>query len=281
MKKIVLVVAVLLLVAPAMAEVKITCTQATGAGQENIITVSYNAISEANLPRAFALDITLTDTLGANNAVISSITAAKVGESNNSSRGFGVFLGSDGVDINEDTGEVNRPPAGRGWGSPAANPADPCALAGIGTNAVTVELASLYKGPQGVGNPNAPPKSGGLFTFTVNNKACNVTITLNARRGGIVKENPNEPVDANLPGVGLTPAFEIRCPGDIVGVGFGPRDALCNIWDYMRLSANYPPQPYTDPDTDLCGVGFGPKDNACNIWDYMKLSANYPTTNWQ
>lgn len=281
MKKMFLVMAVLLLVAPAMAEVKITCVQGTAPGQDNIITVSYDAISEANLPRAFALDITLTDTLGANNAVISSVTPAKVGESNSSSRGYGIFLGSDGVDINEDTGEVNKPPAGRGWGNPAANPADPCAQPGIGTNAVTVELASLYKGPQGVGNPNAPPKSGAMFTFTVNNKACHVTVSLNARRGGIVKEDPDEPVDANLPGVGLTPAFEIRCPGDICGVGYGPRDGLCNMWDYNKLSMNYPPQPYTDSNTDLCGVGYGPKDNLCNMWDYNKLSMNYPTANWQ
>ena len=52
-----LIIAVLLLATSAMAEVKITCSQSG-----NVITVAYDATSEVNLPRAFALDISLVDT---------------------------------------------------------------------------------------------------------------------------------------------------------------------------------------------------------------------------
>ena len=264
MKKVVLVLAILLLAAPAMAEVKITCSQ-----NADVITVTYNATSEVNLPRGFALDITLTDTAGADNAVITEVTAAKVGESNNSSRGFGIFLGSGGVDINDD-GEINSPPQGRGWGSPAANPGDPCALTGVGTNAVTVELASLYKGPQGVGNPNAPPKNGNLLTFKVNKKVCAVTVALNSRRGGIVMEDPDEVVDANLPGVGTTAAFQITCPGDICGLFYGAPDHIANSWDYnliTNINQWLIAVPPADARADICGLFYGPKDNVVNSWD--------------
>lgn len=281
--------AVLLLVAPAMAEVKITCSQGF---ESNVITVSYDALSEANLPRAFALDITLVDTYDTDNAVITSVTAAKVGESNSSSRGYGIFLGTDGVDINENTGEIIKPPAGRGWGNPAANPADPCALPGIGTKAVTVELASLYKGPQGVGNPNAPAKNGALMTFTVNDKICDVVITLNARRGGIVMEDPDQVVTVNLPGVGATPAFAIECPRDVCGgppyaAPFGPKDGVIDGWDYSRVSGNWGTSP-TDIRADIvCGPPQGPPyappipgSPVVDGWDYSAVSGAWGR-NWR
>jgi hypothetical protein len=270
MKKLLLVMAVLLIAAPAIAEVKITCTQPTAAGTEHIITVSYDATSEVNLPRAFALDITLTDTVAADNAIITAVTPAVTGESAVGNRGFGIFLGADGVDINETTGIVN------GWGSPVANPADPCAATGIGTNAVTVELGSLYGGVQGVSNPNAPASSGTLCTFTVNSKVCTVAITENARRGGIVMEDPAEAVDANLPS-----AFPIVCPGDIAGLFFGPPDAIVDSWDYNTVTNNWlssvPPGP---PEADICGLFFGPPDGTIDSWD-LNYITNRWNINWQ
>jgi hypothetical protein len=260
MKKMFLVMAVLLLASSAMAEVKITCSQ-----NEDVITVAYDATSEVNLPRAFALDITLVDTVSTDNAVVSAVTPTVTGESAVGNRGFGIFLGADGIDINATTGIVN------GYGSPVANPADPCAATGIGTNAITIELGSLYGGVQGVSNPNAPAKSGNLLTFTVNKKVADVVITLNQRRAGIVMEDPDEAVDANLPGTGGVAAFPIVCPGDIVGPFFGAKDHIVNSWDYNLITnvaqwlQTVPP---ADARADICGPFFSfPPDGTVNSWD--------------
>ena len=266
MKKMFLIIAVLLLATSAMAEVKITCSQSG-----NVITVAYDATSEVNLPRAFALDISLVDTVGPVNAVISAVTEAVAGESAVGNRGFGIFLGTDGIDINATTGLVN------GYGSPAANAGDPCAATGIGTNAVTVELGSLYGGVQGVSNPNAPAQSGNLLTFTVNNKVAAVVITENQRRAGVVMEDPDEVVDVNIP------AFSIILEGDIASLFFGPPDAIVDSWDYNHITNNWlstvPPAP---PEADLAGLFFGPPDGVVDSWDL-----NYVTDvsrwgqNWQ
>lgn len=280
MKKMILVMVILLLAVPAMAEVKITCEQSKAPGFDNQITVRYDASTEPNLPRAFALDITLVDTLGADNAVISTVTAAVTGESNSvSGLGYGIFLGSDGIDINATTGDINM--VGRGYGSPVANPGDPGAATGLGTKSVTVELASLYGGTQGPANADSPASSGVLLTFTVNNKACAVVITENTDRGGIVMENPDEVVDVNLPGVGATVAADITCPADICGTGFAARDGFVSFWDFARLSSNYPPNAVFDWRADICGgppatAPYGPPDGLVSFWDFSKLSQNYP-----
>jgi len=272
MKKILLVMAVLLLVAPAMAQVQITCSQGRLA-LDDVITVSYNATSEVNLPRAFALDIELVDTVDVANAVIAAVTAAKTGESTALAKGYGIFLGSDGIDINETTGLIQY---GRGFGSPVANPADPCAATGIGTKKITVELGSLYGGVQGVSNPNAPAKSGNLLTFRVNRKVANVVITLNARRGGIVMEDPDQVVAVNLPGTGGVPAFAIKTPGDINGKFNGPPDNIVDSWDYNKITGNWnatvPPGPAI---ADINGKFNALPDNKIDSWDL-----NYVTARW-
>jgi len=277
MKKMFLVLVVLLLVAPAMAEVKITCEQnlrAATASDANIVTVSYVATSEVNLPRAFALDITLADTGTIGGAVITSVTAAKTGESAVGSQGYGIFLGSDGIDINGTTGAIEY---GRGFGSPVANPADPCAATGIGTNKVTVELGSLYGGVQGVSNPNAPAQSGVLCTFRVNNKISNVTITLNQRRGGIVMEDPDQVVDVNLPGTGATAVFAIKCPADMIGFRGAPPDGKCNANDYALLAKaeNWNQTPPANLETDITGFRGAPPDGTCNSNDYQLLAKHW------
>lgn len=274
MRKMILVFVVLLLAVPAVAEVKITCEQTLLRGsipsECNIITVYYNATSEANLPRALALDITLSDTGTIGGAAIMSVTPAVIGESNSvGGRGYGIFLGSDGIDINSTTGVPD------GFGSPVANPGDSGAATGLGTNAVTVELASLYPGTQGPANPDSPIKSGVLCTFRVNDKICNVVITENTTRGGIVMENPAQAVDVNLPGVGATAAFAILCPADMVGRRDAPPDGKVSIYDFQLLSGNYPPLPMTDSRADICGRRNAPPDGVVSIYDFQMLSRNY------
>jgi len=281
MKKIVLIVAVLTLAVPALAEVKITCgtqpwkalgdntwcaNQPWSNVDANLIIVDYNATSEANNVRAFALDITLTDNYppaGTPNAVITSVEGFKVGESNSTSKGYGIFMGSIVID---GAGNVTD------WNTPVAPAGEPEAAGPLGSNSITVELGSLYVGA------NSPAKSGTLFKFRVNNKACTVTITENTRRGGVVMENPDQVVGVN------TPAAYVLCPGDICGAGYGARDGFVNFWDFWRLSANYNKTPPTDPRTSLCGAGYSTPDGTCNFWDFWKLSPNYGNpvgTDWR
>ncbi len=79
MKKLCLVVAVLMVVAaPALATVNITCTQAPGT---RMVTVNYAVMSEPNKVRAFALDITVNN-------------AAKIIEVNDLNPNYWVYPGS-------------------------------------------------------------------------------------------------------------------------------------------------------------------------------------------
>ena len=170
MKKIVLVLAILVLAAPAMGRVDIKCTS----DLYRVVTVRYDS-SEPNKIRAFALDITCD--AGVN------ITAV-----NNVDPNFWVYPGS--IDINskggvESYGEVvcdgNYP--GDGY---------PGTLPGLDTNGVTVEMGSLY-----VGSSNAPSSSGILMTFKVDDD-CTVDIVKNVIRGGVVMEDADDSVDVNL-----------------------------------------------------------------------------------
>jgi hypothetical protein len=182
MRKAILVLAVLILAAPAWGVVMIECEIADGNGYE--IAVSYDMNDVNGLIRAVALDITVD-----NNAVITGISGYKVGESTSASKGYGIFPGS--IDINEG-GVVQN------YGDPVR---DPCeypgdTLGGINTGGMTVELGSLYY-PVTPGSLNAPDDSGLLFKFTVDTD-CNVTIAENAAGGGVVMEDGSSAA-TNLP----------------------------------------------------------------------------------
>lgn len=305
MKKIVLVVAVLALAVPAFAEVKIYCgsqpwlaasvnepnqpptsnvnwdgivVRTTWVGNDpwhpydtgktpiwdpNIVRVYYDANSEPNLVRAFALDITLIDDYGDANAVITSVTPAKVGESNSTSKGYGIFMGSIVIDS---AGNVTD------WNTPVAPSGDPCAAGPLGSNSITVELGSLY-----VGAANAPPKTGKLFEFKVNARACKVVITENARRGGVVMENPDESVDVNMP------EALVMCPGDICASRSKPWDGVCNTQDFMKAKNEMlKVGGYEFMTADICGSRNKPPDDTVNTQDFMKAKNNMIAgTDWQ
>ena len=171
MKKIAFVLAVLLFAAPAWATTVTIDACDIGGGQ---VEISY--VSDGNLPRAFGLDITVSD---------GNITACEpnmVGECTVSVRGFGIFPGTivivDGIVTDYNT--------------PVAPSDDPGALGGIDTNGITIEMGSLYQ------EPNAPGLSGVLCTITVT-EDCTVSIAGNAARCGtgspalgVVMENPDE-----------------------------------------------------------------------------------------
>lgn len=183
MKKIVFVLVVLLFAAPVLAEVVITAAQV---GDTNQVTISYEVTApDVNLPRAFGLDITVSD------GNIIACVPAMVGECNDFLQGYGIFPGTIQIDAG---GNVTD------YGNPVSDVLP--ALDGLDSNGITIELGSLYVGS------NWPDASGLLCTITVT-ADCNVTIEGNAARCGdgsealgVVMENPDEiPLVNYIPGV--------------------------------------------------------------------------------
>lgn len=174
MKKIAFVLAVLLLAAPAWAAVTITATQVD---DTNEVEISYS--TDGNLPRAFGVDITVTD------GNIVACTPAMVGECDADNQGYGIFPGTIVIEADGTVSDYN---------TPVAPSDDPGALGGLGTAGITVEMGSLYT------DANAPDLSGVLCTIVVTEN-CTVNIAGNAARCGegsealgVVMENPDEVV---------------------------------------------------------------------------------------
>jgi hypothetical protein len=165
MKKICLVAAILMLAATAEAVVNITCTPGTGADC-NQVTVSYAVSGEPNKVSGFGLDITVD-------------SWAKIVSVSNLNAHYNIYPGS----IVITGGQVTD------YGTPVADPNFPGTLGGLGTSGITVEMGALYH-PTGDNSPNAPPLSGELLKFRVDND-CTVTVAENAIRGGVVLTNPN------------------------------------------------------------------------------------------
>ncbi len=168
MKKIIFPLVVAVLAAPAWATVAISVTD-LGGGKA---AIDY---SGTELARAFALDITVDA------GTITAISDFAVGDDNN---GYGIFPAnfSRYVTVDPVTGDVTD------WAiagyTPVADPNDPGALSGLGTNGITVEMASLY-------NTKAPALQGRLCVITVS-EPCKVTVTTNATRGNVVLENASQ-----------------------------------------------------------------------------------------
>lgn len=198
MRRFLLIVAMLSLVAaPAMATITVRANQHqpanvmgqyTGGRFCNAIDINYTCSDPANEKvRAFALEVTLDPASG---FTFSKCDTYKVGESNATSKGFGIFPGKfrDFID-----------PAAPNWADGNYTPIAPATDAdatgtGIGTNKVILELGSLF-----VGDANRPASTGTLCRLYVDcNKpgttgfgpaTCNYTFGGNATRGGVVLEN--------------------------------------------------------------------------------------------
>ena len=165
MRKIIFPLVVAVLAAPAWATVAIKVTD-LGDGKA---AIDY---SGTELARAFALDITVDA------GTIEAISDFKVGDDNN---GYGIFPAnfSRYVTVDPVTGDVTD------WAiagyTPVADPNDPGALGGLGTNGITLEMASLY-------DTKAPALQGRLCVITYS-EPCKVSVTTNATRGNVVLEN--------------------------------------------------------------------------------------------
>jgi len=171
MKKIILVVVILALATPAMAVIDINAVD-EGSG---VVRIDYDASGHGQLPRAFALNITVDA------GTIDDVSSYFIGEG----AGYGIFPGS--IDINETTGVVDDN------GTPVGDPcAFPDTLPGLDTNGVTIEMGSLY-----VGGPNAPAAGGTLCRVTVSAN-CTLSVSGNIGRGRVVNEDATE-ATTNLP----------------------------------------------------------------------------------
>jgi hypothetical protein len=262
MKKTTLILAVLFFAAPAWAtNVTVTATQV---GDTNQVEISY--VSDGNLPRAFGVDITVTD------GNIVDCIPATVGECNDLVRGFGIFPGTIQID---DDGNVTDD------GTPVAPSDDPGALGGINTNGITIEMGSLYT------DVNAPASSGVLCTIVVT-ESCTVNIAGNAARCGegspdlgVVMENPDEVVTPTyIPGtVTLAPAV---CVGDVDGNGAVNKADVMTLVSYLVNNAS--PPFWVVPDTnpaysaaaDVDGNGAVNKADIMALVSYLVNNASPP-----
>jgi hypothetical protein len=189
MKKVLLVVALLLLATPVYAaDVTITTT----AGDLNTaepnalraVRVGYTATA-ADTIRAFALVLTVDS--GCN---LDYIRDFNKGECNVAGRGYGIFPGKFRDVINA---------AAPDWGNTAYNPIAPAGdLNGSGGNdnpRMVVELGTIYQ------DTNYPGASGTLFTVDVNfegKSECNLCVAVEQTRGGVVKSDATA-ADVTLP----------------------------------------------------------------------------------
>jgi len=174
-----LILVIMYLSVPAWATVEITT--ALDYDTYGGFIISFDAVSEPNLVRAFALDIRLD-----NNAKITNVILL--------SSDYIIHPGTIQIDA---TGEIIN------YGSPVAPQSDlpGDTLPGVGGNGVTIVLASLYA-PVGPSSPNAPAPYGPLVSVTVDRSCC-LTITPNITRAGptgVVMESPDEVVTVNMTG---------------------------------------------------------------------------------
>ncbi|MFC1675650.1 hypothetical protein ACFL3G_01145 [Planctomycetota bacterium] len=232
MKKTLLILAVLALAIPAMAEtVHITATDINpGSG---LVEISYEVTGGSELVRAFALDINVAD------GNIVDVNNYFVGECNGVEQGYGIFLGRIVIETN---GDVNS------YGSPLAKTGSPGSQAGLGNDAITIEMGSLYE------DGNAPAASGVLCIVECDTLPTYITVTKeDVARGGIVMETV-----ANIPEVNLVDATHILVDGG---------DDGCTCWGDVSSGATPPGQP--DVAVSLSDVFY--------IYDLIKL---YPHTGY-
>jgi hypothetical protein len=155
MKKVIIPMVVLLMAGPAFATVTITCTQV---GSEPNYIVSFVNDDVANNVRAFALELTVDCNV---------ITAVDCLNTE-----YYIYPGK----IEIEGGEVSK------WGT--------CAVEGLDSNMVIVELSSLYA-LEDPDHNEAPPQDGDLFKVTLGDVACILSMAENNIRGGVVMEDPN------------------------------------------------------------------------------------------
>jgi hypothetical protein len=179
MKKIIVVLLMLALVAPVLATT-LTATQISGTE----VKISYDASGDPFLVRAFGIDVVINS------------PDVTFSEANDISTDYWIFPGT----ITVSGGTVSNP------GTPVAEPSDsPDTQPGLDSNGVTLEMASLYES----GEPT-PGTTGDLLVLAVNvnlvtgPNIVSVTMSDNGARGGIVLEDGSKGSTYNGTGLYLS-----------------------------------------------------------------------------
>ncbi len=192
MKKLALLVAVLLIATPAMADVVFTIVDEGG------LVARIDYVADANVS-AFGLIVTIDA------GTIDAISDYHVGESVTGSKGYGIFPGT--IDINSVTGLPDN------YGTPVAPDTDPCAAGtGLSTTTVILEMGALYE------DGNQPALSGTLCKLTVS-EGCLMSLVAEPTRGGVVYADASSATpdviaatDVEIAGAGCP-----TCLGDLNG----------------------------------------------------------------
>lgn len=242
MKKIVLALVVLVVSSPAWA-VTITATGVADVCDPNLghVTITYDMSLDTNDVRAYALDITLIADPNADKDPCVVAVSCVNGD-------YYVYPGTISIDSG---GNVTD------WGSCLC---DEKALPGLDSNGVSVEMGSLYE--QDVEDP--PADTNVLVELTVSGcGTIGVDLELNAIRGGVVMENPDETPSVTLVDGSVTVGKECgwwyppcwdyatQCHGD----SDGDVDVDTVDWPFFRdgFGKSYPDgayQPCADYDRD-------------------------------
>ena len=230
MKKMTLVLAMLMFVAPALGaqdNVTITATDEGGGW----VAISYTA--DQNVISAFGLDITVTD------GNIVEIADFNVGECNSAMQGYGIFMGSITIDGEGQVTDYNNPIA-----SQSDLPED--TQPGLDSNGITTEMGALYE------DGNAPPLSGTLCRIRIadvpipcpcTGPDCYVNVTLNNSRGGVVMNaKATGALGVNLTGaqnvgVNLYDLYAYADTADLTGTPWYPpvKDCWVDLQDFTYL----------------------------------------------
>jgi hypothetical protein len=227
MRKMILALVVVLIAAPAWADVTINLTV-----NGNEVTIGYDATGETELVRAFALDVAVT---GGN---ITEVKDFAVGDDNG---GYGIFPAnfSRYITVDGQTGEVAD------WGvagyTPVADANDTGAAGGLGSSAITLEMGSLYD--------TAAPDTTGILCTVVVDAGSEICVTANEVRGGIVLENAAQ---AAIAGTEVCAALTPSCRDSVPAAQQADYDA------YVAAGAD--PECWCNPyqcDGDADGVDSG------------------------
>jgi len=262
MRRILLIVAMLLIATPAFATDVVINAVDKG---NNIVEVNYVVTNGPPEVRAFAFNITLT-----NGVTFTDINNYKVGAGD--VNGYGIFPGKFRDVIN-----ASNPL----WSDPAYDPIAPAgdrdALGGLGTGGITVEMGSLY-----VTTP--PATSGKLFDVTLNpGSAINTTVGLavNTTRGGVVLEDGTT-VTPTLNGTVIVYLSQPPTPA----IRYASYDPDCNVpiwWTSGSTATGYVCERASKANSTWTVIKSGvPADFNCTVtdcnWGDLKL---VPDTNYR
>jgi len=243
MKKIILTLVVLLIAAPAMAVVTISCD----VNSSNGVTVSFVAPggSLGNRVRAFSLDVSVP-------------AGDTISNAGNFNAGWWVYPGN----IVIAGGVVTN------YGSP---------VVASTANTMTVEMGSLYASNDPCAAHQGPPTQNGTvltFDLTPAGTSSTVSIAKNTQRGGVVMEDASDSGWSSC-SCCILDASAVRA--DICSTTYGLPDGQVTKEDFFWLSNYFGQVCGADASclrADICSTTYGPPDGQVTKEDFFWLS-NY------